>query len=229
MNRDNHKKLYDQYIAAGGDAKKVHLYKSFNLANHAKLKYYFKQINATISDPSNTVVKTEERSVSEILIPDKEKKSIFSDLITNYPRELHKAFKERYDHWLEVCSLKILLNDTHYSDHDTAYDIQEKMIWLLEKMDRCQYALDHYRENKRIMEFESQEDFSKLTPMQLIKKRISVRSSLTKRNSTLKRMEENLPDSIDPEYKKKLHQINRKKEQIRELDNILQKLEELIS
>lgn len=226
MNRDTHKKLYDHYLSHGGDAKKVQLYKSFSCANHAKLKYFVKQLN--IIFPKVDPVKIQEPK-KEIIKSVKERKSIFSDLISNYPKELHGAFKDRYDYWLNACSLKIELNEVHYSDEETAYEIQVKLWDCLEKMDRCQEALTHYRENKRILETISTADFSKLSAMELLKKRNSTRSNITKRKSTIRKLEELLPKHTNPNYRKKLHQINLKIEQLRKIENELQILEELIN
>jgi len=224
MNRDTHKKLYEHYLSHGGDAKKVQLYKSFSMANHAKLKYFVKQLNVVPKvEPEHQLPK------KEIIKSIKERKSIFSDLISNYPKELHVAFKDRYDYWLNACSLKIELNEVHYSDEDTAYEIQAKLWDCLEKMDRCQEVLTHYRENKRILETKSTADFSKLSAMELLKKRNSTRSNITKRKSTIKKLEELLPKHTDPAYRKRLHQINLKIEQLRKIENELKSLEEVIN
>lgn len=225
MNREIHKKLFDQYLANGGDAKKVQLYKSFNLANHAKLKYYTKQLNVAVPEPEAL---EKPKPKPQVVISEKQRKSIFSDLISNYPVELHQAYKKRYDHWLEACSLKLELNAIHPTDEETAYEIQEKLWDCLEKMDKCQEALDHYREHKLILEMETQADFSKLTPMELLTKRNTTRSNITKRKATIKRLEVLLPKNTDPEYRKKLHQINHKIGQLRVIENELEKLEELI-
>ncbi len=225
MNRETHKKLYEHYLSNGGDAKKVQLYKSFSIANYAKLKYFVKQLNIIVPKviPEHPIPK------KEIFKSVKERKSIFSDLISNYPKELHNAFKDRYDYWLNACSLKIELNEVHYSDEDTAYEIQVRLWDCLEKMDRCQEALKHYKENKRILETKSTADFSKLSAMDLLKKRNSTRSNITKRKATIKNLEKLLPKHSDHNYRKKLHQINLKIEQLRKIENELEMLEDLIN
>lgn len=223
MNRELHKELFNQYLANGGDAKKVHLYKSFSPANYAKLKYFSKQLNITV--PNSTpqeVVKT------ETLVPQTERKGIFKDYISEYPKELHIAFKKRYDYWMDACALKVDLNAVHPSDDETAYELQVKIADCFDKMDKYQDALDHYREHKRIMRTETMADFSKLSPMELIRKRNSTRSNMSKRKATIKKMEESLPKNTEPNYRKKLHQLNRKKEQLLEVENELDILEELV-
>ncbi|MGD1319536.1 hypothetical protein [Chryseobacterium sp. 2R14A] len=229
MNRDAHKELYQHYIVNGGDAKKVQLYKSFSPANYAKLKYFVKQLNIDVPVPDTASVKNISEPVTNLNPPvEKQRKSIFSDFISQYPKELHSAFKQRYDHWLEACALKVELNDVHRTDEETAYDIQVKLLDHLEKMDRCQEALDHYNKHKRIMLTETLADFSKLSPMELLKKRNATRSNITKRKATIKKMEDALPKNTDPEYRRKLHQVNCKMEQLRDIENELEKLEELV-
>lgn len=225
MNREFHKKLYEHYLSNGGDVKKVLLYKTFSIANHAKLKYFIKQLNiVTTPDP----VKDNEDKKEKVKSPD-HRKGIFADLISNYPKELHEAYKNRYEYWLNACSLKIELNNVHYSDEDTAYEIQAKLWDCLEKMDRCQEALDHYRDHKRILETKTLADFSKLSAIELLKKRNSIRSNITKRKSTIKKLEEMLPRHTDANYRKKLNQVNLKIEQLRKIENELVRLEEIIN
>ncbi|WP_265427871.1 hypothetical protein [Chryseobacterium sp. YIM B08800] len=228
MNRDTHRELYQQYISNGGDAKKVQLYKSFSPANYAKLKYFVKQLNIDVPFPDAGSAKKITQTVTKVNTPEKPRKSIFSDFISQYPKELHSAFKQRYDHWLEACALKVELNDVHQTDEETAYDIQFKLLDHLEKMDRCQKALDHYNKNKRIMLTETLADFSKLSPMELLKKRNATRSNITKRKATIKKMEDALPKNTDPDYRRKLHQVNCKIEQLIVIENELEKLEETI-
>lgn len=227
MNRESHKQLYNQYIANGGDVKKVQLYKSFSPANYAKLKYFVKQLNIPIAEP----LKIEEEGKKTPPIyrqQEKPRKGIFVDFISQYPKELHHAFKKRYEHWLEACALKAELNDVHRTDEETAYEIQCKLMDHLEKMDRYQEALDHYNKNKRIMITESLADFSNLSPMELLKKRNSARSNISKRKATIKKMEESLPKNTDPKYRQKLHQLNRKLEQLRVVENELEILDEMV-
>lgn len=230
MNRDAHRELYQRYIANSGDAKKVQLYKSFSPANYAKLKYFVKQLNIDVQAHETTPVKKISEPVTKANTPaEKHRRSIFSDFISQYPKELHSSFKQRYDHWLEACALKLELNDVHRTDEYTAYDIQVKLLDHLEKMDRCQKALDHYNKNKRIMLTETLADFSKLSPMELLKKRNATRSNITKRKATIKKMEDALPKNTDPNYRMKIHQVNCKLEQLSVIENELEKLEKIIS
>lgn len=229
MNRETHKELLEFYVVNGGDGKKVQLYKSFSAANHAKLKYFVKQLNIDVKVPNTAPVKKISEPVTKVNAPvEKQRKSIFSDFISQYPKELHSAFKQRYDHWLEACALKVELNEVHHSDEETAYNIQYKLLDHLEKMDRCQEALNHYNEHKRIMQTETIADFSKLSPNQLVLKRNVIRSNISKRKLTIKKMEDSLPNNSEPNYRKKLHQLNLKLEQLRVIENELRILDEMV-
>lgn len=229
MNRDAHKILIEQYLSLGGSAQKVKAISSFSLGNHAKLKYFIKQLNATPVDVAEEKgTKITEKSTKTVAPTEKQKNSIFSDLISNYPKELHHAFKMRYDHWLDACSLKIELNDVDLKDEEKALEIQCKLMRNLESMDQCQKALEYYQKNKRVLETETKSNFDNLSPLELIKKRNNLRSSISKRQVTLKKMEKDLPKKTDTKYNLKLHLLNRKKEEIQKLKNMVLKLDEMI-
>lgn len=221
MDRNTHKKLLDHYLENGGDGSKIKLITAFSLANHAKLKYFIKQLNIDL--PLNEI---EEKPI--IITPQKAQKSVFTDLISNYPKELHSAFKMRYEHWLEACSLKIELNAITIRDEAKALEVQWKLMDQLEAMDKCQKALEYYKVNKRVLEIKTTANFDDLAPIDLLKRRNNLRSSITKRNATKDRMEKGLPDKTDSKYNLKLHLLNRKIEEIQKLKNMVVKLDEMI-
>lgn len=225
MNWEAHKELIEIYLSSGGDAKKIQLYKSFSNANHAKLKYFVKQLKVDL--PESKPIKPEVKS-AKIIPEEKNRKGIWNDLISQYPVELHKDYQNRYKYWLEACSLKVELNAVHRKDEKTAYELQEKIMFCFEKMDKAQKALQHYQDHKRIIKTETKADFSQLSPMELLLKRNSMRSNISKRNSTIDKMEESLPDASSPDFKRKLHSLNRKKEQLQEILNELEILEEMV-
>lgn len=228
MDRDAHKILIEQYLSLGGSAQKVKAISSFSLGNHAKLKYFIKQLNAKPVEVTNTpVVKLSTPPAGNSALPEK-RKSIFSDLISHYPVDLHHAYKMRYEHWLEACSLKVMLNDVDVKDEETALEIQWKIFDNLEAMDKYQKALEYYGKNKRILETETKANFDDLSPIELIKKRQNIRSNISKRMKTFKKMESELPKKGADDYNLKLHLLNRKKEEIQQLKNMVTKLDEMI-
>ena len=223
MDHNTHKILIDQYLSLGGSKEKINSILSFSLGNHARLKYCIKQLNAVPAKIDTT------KPASPTTEPDSKRKSIFSDLISYYPVELHQAYKMRYDHWLEACSLKVLLNEVDIKNEEKALEIQWKMFDNLESMDKYQKALEYYNEHKRIIETETKETFDDLSPMELIKKRQNLRSNISKRINTLKKMEESLPEKGAEDYNLRLHLINRKTEEIQQLKNRVVKLDEIIN
>lgn len=226
MDRNTHKKLISDYIAAGGNQLKVKMISSFSLQNHAKLKSLIKQLNPEPL-PEPEVHSVIERKV--LVDQSKRKESKFSDLISNYPSELHSVFKKRYDYWLEACSLKQQLNEVDRLDEGTALNIQWKILENINAMDECQAALDYFKENKRILPTETKMNFDSLSPLEIINKRNNLRSNITKRSKTLRLMESELPTKDSPDYNLKLHLINRKKEQIQEYINQVSELDKMIN
>ncbi|CDN79533.1 hypothetical protein [Elizabethkingia anophelis] len=225
MNREIHKQLIGQYISSGGNPEKIKAFQDFSTANHAKLKYFIKQLGET----PEPIISVSDENPKETVPAEHKKQSIFSDLISNYPQELHIAYKQRYDYWLEACSLKIQLNAVDHGDEKTAYEIQNKMFAALDQLDKCQNALDHYKEYKRVLPIETKVDYGSLSPMELITTRNNLRSNITKRKSTISKMEASLPKTSHPNYKRDLHLLNRKKEQLQEYENRVEQLNNLIN
>lgn len=216
MNKKEHDRLLQDFIKLGGQSRLVKSLAPFSLANHAKLKHQLRQLqpeqvplqaNAPEADPEPTIT----------LVP---RKSIFSDLISQYPPQLHTAYKRRYDCWLEACSLKVQLNDIGPEDEKEAAEIQEKILSAMRVMDKCQEALAYYQENKRIIPVETKKTFDHLSPVDLIKMRNNIRSNITKRTATLEKMvAEGAAD----------HMLGRKREQLAEIINQLEELNKIIN
>ncbi|WP_300685516.1 hypothetical protein [Chryseobacterium sp.] len=226
MDRNTHKALLKEYQSLGGDQMMVKKLSSFSLSSHSKLRYLIKQLNIN-PDKDNDIDQSDSITLEALVLQERESK--FSDLISNYPQQLHSVFKSRYDQWLTACSLKQQLNSIEFSDEKTALDIQWKIVESIELMEGCQRALDHYNKFKRILPVKSSVNFDDLSPIDLLKKRNNLRSNITKRSKTLKEMEANLPDKSSKEYNLKLHLVNRKREQIQDYKNQVLELDKLIN
>lgn len=230
MDRKAHKELLNKYSSLGGDQTMVKKLSSFSLVNHSKIKYLIKQLDIQVNADKTKEIEFD----AETLEPPKqievqERKSKFSDLISNYPQELHSVFKRRSDHWLSACSLKQQLNSLEKKDETTALKIQWKILENIEAMEECQKALDYYQDHKRILPTKTDKSFSDLNPLDLLKKRNNLRSNITKRSKTLKQMESDLPEKGSKEYNLKLHLVNRKREQLQEYINQVTELDKLIN
>lgn len=230
MDRKTHKELLSKYSSLGGDQIMVKKLSSFSLVNHSKIKYLIKQLTTqTNTEQTKEIEFNAETPEAPEQIEVQERESKFSDLISNYPQELHSVFKRRSDHWLSACSLKQQLNSVAKMDETTALKIQWKILENIEAMEDCQKALDHYKNHKRILPTKTDKSFSDLNPLDLLKKRNNLRSNITKRAKTLKQMEADLPGKESKEYNLKLHLVNRKREQLQEYINQVTELDKLIN
>ncbi|UKB81253.1 hypothetical protein [Chryseobacterium sp. MEBOG07] len=229
MDRKTHKELLSKYFSLGGDQVMMKKLSSFSLVNHSKLKYLIKQFDVQSTEEKKEIESDKSESEPEIKIIIQKRESKFSDLISNYPQELHPVFKSRYDHWLSACSLKQQLNSVDRLDEITALKIQWEILGNIEAMEDCQRALDYYQDHKRILPIKTNKNFSGLTAIELLKTRNNLRSNITKRIKTLNQMESNLPEIGDKEYNLKLHLVNRKREKLQEYINQVTELDKLIN
>lgn len=211
-----HKKNIGLYLSNGGDAKTAKALEYASLENRARLSFLLKE-NVEIRD-KGPGIRDKELGVryEKEKTPESSKPSGLG-LIAQYPTELHKTYKKALDLWVEVCSLKIKLNDVPKQNEKTAFIVQTKILDKMDVFDECRKALHHYNEHKRILATETQTDYSDLTAMQILKKRNNIRVSITKRKKTITDHEKALPPKTDNTYYKLLSALNRKKEQLQEL------------
>lgn len=215
-----HQQNIGLYLSIFGDVKTAKALEYPSMENRARLSFLLKGRSEKLEIRS-------EKLEAPAPIQEPEKPKVLG-LISQYPKELHKAYKSAMDLWIEVCSLKIRLNDVPKQNEKTAFIIQTKMLDKMDEFDRYKEALTYYNEHKRILPTESQTDYTNLTAMQTIKKRNNTRVSITKRKKTIADHEKALPPKTDPFYYKRLSALNRKKEQLQELILEEQKLSKLV-
>lgn len=225
-----HRENLDEYLRLGGNPKIAKQLTIESLQNRSRLSYLLSQLkpvdiieeNAAYPEPVLITPAPPEP------VQPPERKRVFTDMIFQYPAELHTAYKKRYEYWLEACSLKLKLNEIPEEDHSAAFDIQEKILKCFDNFDKCQNALDHYNKNKRIMSIDSTQDFTKLSSAELILKRNNLRTNICKRKKTIEKKRENLPDPESPDYNLKLSSLNQKLEELQDLENQESELNKLI-
>lgn len=239
---EKHEKNIQLYLENGGDPKLAARHKIPNLENRAKMAYLVSQLD--IRD-SQTALPTKQTALpikrADNQQPSTNNQAPTTDnqqptpsnpkglgLIAQYPVELHSAYKDAYSSWISVCGLKIELNAVPPAEEEKALSIQERMIKLMEVFDRCKNALDHYNEHKRVLPTESKTDFTKLSPIELLKEKTNLASLISRRKSTIKKMEEELPEPTDPTYRKKLDAINRKIETLEDYELDLENIKKLL-
>lgn len=229
---NTHQENIQQYLALGGDARKVKQLTVSNLQNRARLAYLLGQLR-TKEDISvqNDVIKGQLKTMAEPPAPTPppvRKKGVFSDFISQYPTELHETYKKRYDSWLEACSLKVKLNEVPDADSDAALIIQEQIMKSFDEFDRCQEALDYFNKNKRVLATKSDRDFSQLSPVELLTLRNNLRTNISKRKGTIKKKQAALPDPGSDDFKMKQNALSRKIEELRNLELQLKEVERLM-
>ena len=226
MNAQNHRQLLEDFLSAGGNSRIAESLKNFSLQNYAKLKYEYKRLGAIHQQETPKEPLKEESGNPKTEPP---KRKVFNDLISDYPVELHPAYRRRWDLWMQACSLKMQLNKIPETETESALEIQMKIYRCFLDFDQCQKVLKHYREHKRIMPLEAETDFEGMSELEIYKYRDNLRALITRRKQTIKKMENSLPAPEDPDYKSRLHTLNLKREQLQEKENELMECEKFLN
>jgi|GEM_PF-2200621 len=139
--------------------------------------------------------------------------------ISFYPLELHPIYKKRIESFYEACTLKTQLNNLPEESEKEALELQFKIYQCWKVNDRSSLILRHYEQTKRIMPFETKEDFSGLSPQELVNKRQKLYSRISKRKSTLLALDNRYKSCPEGASKVSLlNKINQKKEEMQQLN-----------
>lgn len=111
-----------------------------------------------------------------------------ADLIADYPVALHGVYRAKREAWLRACSLKLSLNQVPMEDEDKAREIQRQLWQLFSAMDNYDVVLQYWRDHKKILE-PQKEDYSRLTPVELVQRRNTLRSNIVSREKSLAKWE----------------------------------------
>lgn len=111
------------------------------------------------------------------------------DLIADYPVALHGVYRAKREAWLRACSLKLSLNQVPMEEEDKARELQRQLWQLFQAMDNYDVVLQYWRDHKRILE-PQKEDYSRLTPVELVQRRNTLRSNIVSREKSLAKWEE---------------------------------------
>lgn len=112
-----------------------------------------------------------------------------ADLIADYPVALHGVYRAKREAWLRACSLKLTLNAIPMEEEGKAREIQRQLWQLFSAMDNYDVVLQYWRDHKRILE-PQKEDYSRLTPVELVQRRNTLRSNIVSREKSLAKWEE---------------------------------------
>jgi len=222
-------KLYSQLPTCNSN-----LLRSFareNSANFLKLKYELKKV--LLSGKSTIVPKVEKIVAVQIAsIPRNDKApesepllqeiikasaavSFQKETMADYPMELHSTYRQRISDFYQACEFKFQLNATPDDDEDNALKLIIQLDDLWTRIDRAWMILGHWKDHNRIMPTESHEDFSQVSGNKLVMLRDNLQSSISKREKTIKSINERVKAS--PEDRTVLNLLNRKLEQLEQL------------
>ena len=112
-----------------------------------------------------------------------------ADLIADYPVALHGVYRAKREAWLRACSLKLTLNAIPMEEEDKARELQRQLWQLFSAMDNYDVVLQYWRNHKKILE-PQKEDYSRLTPVELVQRRNTLRSNIVSREKSLAKWEE---------------------------------------
>ncbi len=229
-------KLISEYLKRGGSQSFIdRLPPVYSLRNEAKLRFELsklkpKSVSFAATQEKQTPVKretsveakTNSRSLNDV------------GLISEYPPELHELYSERTSKFITACSLKMQLNEVVDYDIDTAYELQKRIIKCFNVVDKANEALNHYRKLKRVLPLKNTVDFSNLSQAEMIRQRNRLRSNISNRQRTVKKIQKELENAADKDkvrlsskLTQKLEQLENFKLQVEELDRLIEQIKPL--
>lgn len=200
-----------------------------------KLKYELMKYLENDQVKSVQKVKSKPKKITTTLKVEKikEASSTLSKLkskpISAYPVELHETYKLRIETFYEASSLKIQLNEVPEEDHETALKLQLQIWYLLQQNSKHWKILEYYERTKQILPTKSKKDFSKLTPMEIVKQRQRLYVNRSKRIQTIENKQIELNNELNEAKRERLiNFIIRKKEELQHIQNDIDLLTDLI-
>lgn len=200
-----------------------------------KLKYELMKYLENDQVKSVQKVKSKPKKITTTLKVEKikEASSTLSKLkskpISAYPVELHETYKLRIETFYEASSLKIQLNEVPEEDHETALKLQLQIWYLLQQNSKHWKILEYYERTKQILPTKSKKDFSKLTPMEIVKQRQRLYVNRSKRIQTIENKQIELNNELNEARRERLiNFIIRKKEELQHIQNDIDLLTDLI-
>ena len=219
-----YRELVNDLERLGGDLRGVPRY--YSLEAEAKVRRLIKERSAQPTcAPESQVTPTRGEP------PQKSKESAKkTDWIADYPVALHGVYRAKQEAWLRACSLKLSLNQVPMEDEAKACEIQRQLWQLFETMDNCDVMLQYWRDHKKILE-PVQEDYSLLTPMELIQRRNTLRSNIVSREKSLAKWEEQAKSEggmsgrslwvLNEKIARKREEVEQMKLQVKEIEKLM--------
>lgn len=160
---------------------KINLVRLFQLkkSSYNEQKLYNELVKCKDIAGPTIIVSTSAETTTPTPPPTIKKPTYKQSRLSDYPQELHPVFIKQKNDFYTACSLKVQLNALAPEAEEAALKICLQIEDLFDGIEAAWKILDHYTETNTILEVK-EHDFSALTPGQLILKRNSKRSSLTK-------------------------------------------------
>ena len=152
------------------------------------------------------------------------------DLIADYPVALHGVYRAKREAWLRACSLKLTLNAIPMEEEDKARELQRQLWQLFSAMDNYDVVLQYWRDHKKILE-PQKEDYSRLTPVELVQRRNTLRSNIVSREKSLAKWEEQVKSEggksgrslwvLQEKIARKREEVAQMKLQVKEIEKLV--------
>lgn len=183
-----YRKLVNDLERLGGDLRGVPRY--YSLEAEAKVRRLIKELSAQLTcTPESQFTPTSGESPQVGESPQTSgEPAKKADWIADYPVALHGVYRAKQEAWLRACSLKLSLNQVPMEDEDKARELQRQLWQLFEAMDNYDVVLQYWRDHKKILE-PAREDYSQLTPVELVQRRNTLRSNIVSREKSLAKWE----------------------------------------
>ena len=219
-----YRELVNDLERLGGDLRGVPRY--YSLEAEAKVRRLIKERSAQPTcAPESQVTPTSGERPQKSEEPAKK-----TDWIADYPVALHGVYRAKQEAWLRACSLKLSLNQVPMEDEVKACEIQRQLWQLFETMDNCDVMLQYWRDHKKILE-PVQEDYSLLTPMELVQRRNTLRSNIVSREKSLAKWEEQAKSEegmtvrslwvLNEKIARKREEVEQMKLQVKEIEKLM--------
>lgn len=225
-----YRELVNDLERLGGDLRGVPRY--YSLEAEAKVRRLIKERSAQPTcAPESQVTSTSGVTPQSGEPPQKSGEPAKKpDFIADYPVALHGVYRAKQEAWLRACSLKLTLNAVPMEDEGKACEIQRQLWQLFETMDNCDVMLQYWRDHKKILE-PVQEDYSLLTPMELVQRRNTLRSNIVSREKSLAKWEEQAKSEegmtvrslwvLNEKIARKREEVEQMKLQVKEIEKLM--------
>ncbi|WP_281980472.1 hypothetical protein [Tenacibaculum mesophilum] len=181
-------------------------FKKQSLANEQKLAYELSKYKEEIAI-EHEVVQEPTTPVNvpktKVVIPDAyQSKTQFFYRLNELPTSLHEKARLQRDLFQKAISLKLQLNELHELEETKALKLCIEIENTFDEIDAIQKILKHYVDHKVVLDIEEQ-NFSNLTPAQLLLRVKSKREGRSKQRARVKKLTKELGQNLSKSQRTK--------------------------